>query len=158
MKILNLLMALVLIGMISMSWAGSAVKLDIQAEPAEPVIKAEEVTASTSDGGTRQLKPPHLAVAFNITNEGEVEAVTVARIAFRFSAGFDEDEEFTSFVLKPPLSIPPGETRSTEIFYLENLPSNPGDRQRVSVSVTGWKNTGADAGDQFATGTGFKTR
>ncbi len=158
MKIINVLFAVVVSGFLSTSWAGAAVKLDIQAVPAEPEVQAEEATATTADGGTRQLKPPHLAVTFDVTNKSDVEHVTIAKMAFRFSAGVDEDEEFTSFTLEPALGIPPGETKSTETFYLEGLPLKPGDRQRISVSVTGWKNSGADAGDQFATGTGFSTR
>lgn len=141
---------------LSTAWAGSAVKLEIQAMPAEPEVQAESAKVTSPNGDARQVKAPFIAVGFEILNKSDTDTVTIARMAFSASAAFDEDDEFISVTLKPPLSIAPGERKSTETLYLENLAVKPGDRQRISVSVTGWKNAGADAGDQFATGTGFR--
>ena len=65
------------------------------------------------------------------------------------------DQEMYQFKLAEPFKIGPGESKTTDSFFLDKLPESNNKKVYVSVSITGWKNTGSDPGDEFSTGGGF---
>ncbi len=142
----------------SVAVAGGAVDLSIHTVPGEPEVQGGDTPVSNSDGSSRTTKGPHLPVQLEIRNNSDDDDVTVAQVTFRLSGSFDEEGEMYLFPLNPAVKIPSGATETTEVFSLDNLPSGAGSGQYVSVTVSGWKNTGSDPGDEFTTGTRFKTR
>ena len=138
--------------------AGGAVDLSIQPVPGEPEIQSGDTQASNPDGSPKTIKGPYLPVQLAIRNNSDDDEVTVAQVTFLLSGSLDEEDERFLIPLNPRLKIPAGGTETTEVFYLDNLPSRVASGQYVSMSISGWKNTGSDPGDEFTTGVGFKTR
>ena len=141
----------------------AAPNLAVEAVPKSPTVHAADTTVSNPDGSQRTVKGPYLSVQIEFRNNSRGEDYTVSTIGFSLSSPTDFLEEdaqrdMRPFTLEPYLKIAPGQTATTEVFYLEGLPKASGTGHHVSVSVTGWRNTGSDAGDQFALGAGFKAR
>ena len=143
--------------------AAGAPDLAVEAVPASPAVHAADTTVTNPDGSQRSVKGPYIAVQIQFNNKSGGDDYTISNIGFSFSAPTDVLEEdagrdIRMNTLKPYLKISPGQTAMTEVFYLEELPKPSGAVHQVSVSITGWKGTGADAGDEFTIGSAFKAQ
>ena len=153
--------------LLSLLFAGpaTAVKPDmaVAAVPVNPTVEAADATVSNPDGSERTVKGPYIPVQIEFRNNSTSDEYTVATIGFSFSSPTDFLEEDAQRdirlnTLKPYLKIAPGEAATSEVFYLEELPKPGSGGHYVSISITGWRNTGADAGDEFTVGAGFKAQ
>jgi hypothetical protein len=134
--------------------SAAAAQLAVQAIPATPAIEKSDTTMTMPDGSSKNLKAPYASVKLEIKNKSADEPVNIDLIVFYIKQPVEE-EEIYQFKLSEPLKIAAGETVTTNSFYLDKLPDSGGAKLRVSVSITGWKNTGSEPGDEFATGAGF---
>jgi len=131
--------------------------------PIDPAVSVTDITVSNPDGSQRVIQGPYIPVRIEFRNNSGNDDYTVSNIGFAFASPTDFLEEdaqrdFRLKTLKPHLKISPGGVATTEVFYLEELPEPSGADYYVSISITGWLNTGADAGDRFTMGAGFKAR
>lgn len=134
--------------------SAAAAQLAIEAVPATPAIEKSDGTVTLPDGASKNLKAPYASVKLKITNKSADDSISIKLIVFYIKQSLEE-EEIYQFKLPEPLKIAAGETATTDSFFLDNLPDSGGAKLRVSVSITGWKNTGSDPGDEIATGAGF---
>ena len=130
-------------------------EIEIAIKPAAIALEQSDATVTMSDGSRKTIKGPSASLQLQITNGSSEDTYKVATVVFFMDAGLDAERERYSFSLSKPLEIAPGESITTDTFYLDNLPASNGSQRYVSTSVTGWKNTGADPGDEFAAGAGF---
>ncbi len=137
---------------------GGAAQLDIRVVPETPEVQTADTKIINSDGSRKIVHAPYISVRFEISNQHSDDDYTIGKLVLSTSAAFDEEREMYPFTLQPPLKLSPGETKTTEIFYLEGLPPLGGGSLYFSVSVTGWKNIGSDPGDRFVVGAGFKAK
>ncbi len=137
--------------------SAAATRLAVEAIPAMPVIENGDGTATMPDGSSKSLKAPYTSVKLKMTNKSADDSINIDLIVFYIKQPLEE-EEIYQFKLPEPLKIAAGETATTDSFFLDNLPDSGKAKIRVSVSITGWKNTGSDPGDEFATGAGFSLK
>ena len=155
---IQLLSALILYALFNTAVAdepsAAAARLAVETIPATPAIEKSDGTVTMSDGTSKNLKAPYASVKLKITNKSADDSITIKLIVFYINQPLEEKEMY-QFKLAEPLKIAAGETVTTDSFFLDNLPDSGGAKLRVSVSITGWKNTGSDPGDEIATGAAF---
>ena len=137
--------------------SAAAAQLAVEAIPATPAIEKSDGTVTMPDGTSKNLKAPYASVKLKMTNKSADDSITIKLIVFYINQPLEEQEMY-QFKLAEPLKIGAGETVTTDSFFLDNLPDSGGAKLRVSVSITGWKNTGSDPGDEIATGAGFSLK
>jgi hypothetical protein len=155
---IHLLSALILCAVFNTTLAdepsAAAAQLAVQAIPSTPAIEKSDTTVTMPDGSSKNLKAPYASVKLKMTNKSSDDSININLIVFYIKQPV-EDEEIYQFKLPEPLKIAAGETATTDSFFLDNLPDSGGAKLRVSASITGWKNTGSDPGDEFGTAAGF---
>ncbi|KAA6183551.1 hypothetical protein F2Q65_15260 [Thiohalocapsa marina] len=125
----------------------SASEFTVWTVPARPQVEVSSTTV-VKDGIKKTVKAPYIPLQLMLKSHNASSSITLATVDVSVSVPGVSTDRY-SFTISPYITLQPGQSEKSDIFYLDGLRQTWGSEYQIRVSVNGWRGTGTNPSDRI---------